>query len=426
MKRKPSLYTSVIRLEAGYYIIYNSLSDKYIVTRSSNMLDLNDIGELRSDSKLYKQLCDIGALVEDNSLEERSVLNRYGSIVNDDTELRIFVNPTLNCNFRCWYCYEQHDGMKIMSFAVLESIYKLINKKVDSMGDIKALSLSFFGGEPLLGYEQVVKPLIQFCQTMCNKKGIDLSVHFTTNGYLLDAEKIIFLTEYNASFQITLDGDCDTHNKIRYTSKGGSYHKIIANIKQLANAGLNVILRINYTTDSINKSLGIADDLKSVPDTDKRHIRIDLQRVWQDRDGDNDYLDEMIDKITGRFNAIGYNVSNHYLRNNYENPCYADYRNQLLVNYNGDIFKCTARDFVCSSKLGYLNMDGDIIWNDRQLCSKKHPKSDCSKCRIFPICGGGCFQRNIENQSNSQCVNGYTDEYINDWILKRFQYLYVK
>ena len=61
--------------------------------------------------------------------------------------------------------------------------------------------------------------------------------------------------------------------------------------------------------------------------------------------------------------------------------------------------------------------------NDRKRSLLKKPI--CRKCRIAPLCGGGCAQLRIESTSD-QCTYGYTDEDIDDLILSRFENLYIK
>lgn len=36
----------------------------------------------------------------------------------------------------------------------------------------------------------------------------------------------------------------------------------------------------------------------------------------------------------------------------------------MLVNFNGDLFKCTARDFSNTAPLGKLLPDGTAVWNE--------------------------------------------------------------
>ena len=49
-------------------------------------------------------------------------------------------------------------------------------------------------------------------------------------------------------------------------------------------------------------------------------------------------------------------------------------------------------------------------------------KEVCHDCRIAPVCGGGCAQKAMELYDTTDCVFGYTEEGINDFVLDRFEY----
>ena len=36
-------------------------------------------------------------------------------------------------------------------------------------------------------------------------------------------------------------------------------------------------------------------------------------------------------------------------------------KNEAIINYNGNIYKCTATDFDKTERYGFLNEDGNII-----------------------------------------------------------------
>ena len=81
-------------------------------------------------------------------------------------------------------------------------------------------------------------------------------------------------------------------------------------------------------------------------------------------------------------------------------PCYADRANSVIVNYNGDVYKCTACDFAKTKREGKLNEDGTI----HALYSNK----TCQECIIFPICDV-CSQKRLEAIS-TECLHMYTEK----------------
>jgi uncharacterized protein len=154
----------------------------------------------------------------------------------------------MNCNFKCWYCYETHIKNSKLSEQVLSNIKQFITQT--AVAPLKHFTLSFFGGEPLLYFKKDVIPIIEHFTNECKQKDIDFNISFTTNGYLINQEFITFFKERNLScfFQITFDGYKEQHDKVRFIHDNkGSYETIIYNIKMLVNNGFRVRLRINYT-----------------------------------------------------------------------------------------------------------------------------------------------------------------------------------
>lgn len=98
------------------------------------------------------------------------------------------------------------------------------------------------------------------------------------------------------------------------------------------------------------------------------------------------------------------------------NSCYADKRNSATINYNGDIYKCTARDFTKANRAGYINEEGELVWENDYLTKRmdvKFKNKPCLTCKIMPLCNGGCSQHALESliQGKEYCVfNGDENE----------------
>lgn len=252
---KYSRYNSILKVDENHHILYSAMSDQFIILKQSAYQDIfaydaNSLAE--HNKKLYSQMLSVKGIVDDLCDEKQLVLNKIKRTDNDDTAYHLHINPTVDCNFRCWYCYEEHVKGSKMTPEVLVSVKKLISNILNNQINLKTFNLSFFGGEPLMYFNVIAKPLIEHVNTLCLPKDIKVNLHFTSNGFLLNNTIIDFLRDKNVCFQITLDGGKNTHDSTRYTKKGlGSYDVIIRNIKRLVEANSYVILRINYTSSNI-------------------------------------------------------------------------------------------------------------------------------------------------------------------------------
>ena len=105
--------------------------------------------------------------------------------------------------------------------------------------------------------------------------------------------------------------------------------------------------------------------------------------------------------------------------------CYADKENHVVVNYNGDLFSCTARDFATEDSEGVLTEDGSLKWNDKRSLrlSVRYGNQYCRSCSIFPLCHGGCSQNKLEYNETSGCMRKYTEKEKIDLIENRIDFL---
>ncbi len=362
-----------------------------------------DADKLRSDNyQLYCRLYSNGFIVETNLNEYDQILNIRKIVDSNDSELFLMINPTMDCNFSCWYCYETKVRNSKMSADVIKKLQAFISNTLNENKTIKKLSLSFFGGEPFLCFNDVIKPLLIYAVKNCS-----VNLSFTTNASLIDDDILSFFYDNRLSpqFQITLDGWSNTHNKVRFSNcLKDSYSLILSNIKKINEKKFNVRVRINYTANIIKDLHKIINDFEKL-DIDKKYILFDFQRVWQDEK--NDGVDTKVHSIMELFRVKGYMVSNKYSLNNLYDSCYADKYNSYVINYNGDIYKCTARDFTQNSREGYLSDNGNLVFENDSLNSRmksKFKNSLCKVCKYFPVCLGGCSQQAIENYGNDYCI----------------------
>lgn len=84
----------------------------------------------------------------------------------------------------------------------------LFLKKIAQDPQLKFFQLSFFGGEPLLYYSDVVLPIAEYASKIFRKSNKSFFLDLTTNGYLFNEERLKELRSLGlSSCQITLDGE---------------------------------------------------------------------------------------------------------------------------------------------------------------------------------------------------------------------------
>ncbi len=356
----------------------------------------------------YDYLLDQEYLVDD-SCDEVGNVKALSKIVDENPKTFLLtINPTMNCNFKCWYCYETHIKQSKLKQDMINRINTFVAKTA-SIQNLESFSLSFFGGEPLLYFKKDVVPLIDFFTDKCIEKNLAFDLSFTTNGYLVNQEFVDYFDNKNikCALQITLDGYKEEHDLVRYVSANkGSYEEIIKNIRLLITNKFFVRLRINYTDKNIHNMSKIANEFLDIPQEIRdNYLLFDYHRVWQDHKLDDTSL--ILDENMNTMREQGFNATGGYSPNNVKESCYADKRNSAVINYNGDLYKCTARDFNKESRAGYINEEGELIWENDYLEKRmdvKFKNKPCLSCRIMPLCNGGCSQHALEKAGEDYCV----------------------
>lgn len=373
----------------------------------------------------YEYLCNNGFIVEQQIDETELIIGRW---VKEDTEsknLNITVNPTMNCNLKCWYCYEKHRRSSYMKPNTIHALVEYLKKQIHEK-KYQQINLSFFGGEPLLYFQQTVRPFLDELEKIKSNE-VKFSIHFTTNATLLTPEIFDYLRPWKPDFQITLDGDEFIHNLVKKLGSGkrSAYQIVISRIKMIAEHHQHVLIRLNYTAKTLERFINILDDLKSIPDEEKQHCNISFHRIWQDNKIPNFELRESLQKIEDAFRKEHFFVDSQTSR--VIDRCYADKENSIVINYDGAVYKCTARDFNAKNREGQLLSDGGVEWNarheQRQLI--RYGNDTCKACILFAICHGGCSQTKLETEvQEGGCLKGFTNEDKIDYIRKRIEDLY--
>ncbi|MDR3059717.1 MAG: radical SAM protein, partial [Prevotella sp.] len=180
---KASKYNIYIE-NADKYYIYNQITqalsecDEEFFNTLKNNLPLSDLDS--ADKEVLKNshfICD-KELLEENIILCKNRIQRYGNRV-----ARITIMPTLDCNFKCWYCYESHTQSK-MNEKTTQSVI-LFAKKIIEQNKLSCFSLDWFGGEPLLYFNELVYPISKEIKNLCEQANVSFVHTITTNGYLI-------------------------------------------------------------------------------------------------------------------------------------------------------------------------------------------------------------------------------------------------
>lgn len=413
-------YNYIKKENNNNYLLFNSSTNNYMFMVeeikeliNDNMYSVNKIESIHPD--LYFFLKKKMFIVDEHFDEVKAAIIQIKKERNLSDRFEIIINSTLDCNLRCWYCYESRQKKSHVNDNTLRSIMCLIKNKVESQ-ELKIIDISFFGGEPLLEFNRVIWPIIEYTKKICAENRKEFHFAIITNGVLLTRKIVdkLYENDIRCFFQIPFDGNEEYHNKIKKFSNGkGTFDKTIINVMYALSQGFRIIIRCNYTSESLNSF----DELISIftefagECIDYGLLTFDYHKVWQAKG--NEGMQNVVDKYKDRTNFL----------NNSFYQCYADRENSVAINYNGDIYNCTANDFIPDYREGYLNEDGKIIYNEKHKKRMESRFSDknCLDCMVFPICYI-CTQKRIQYQDKSyQCLRFLSEEEKERLLLKRIE-----
>lgn len=137
-----------------------------------------------------------------------------------------FLFLTNDCNLRCSYCYAVKNPV-IMSEDILAQLKIFLTQMEDLRAGKHTSQLHFFGGEPTVKWDILEKFVREFTDTYEKLYGVLPKWSMTTNGTLLNEERLQFMQKYGIVPLLSLDGRKETHNTHRKFIDGrGSFDSI--------------------------------------------------------------------------------------------------------------------------------------------------------------------------------------------------------
>jgi uncharacterized protein len=314
---------------------------------------------------------DISGLTNNLASESRNTFEAElaSSFLNES--LHLIVLPTEQCNFRCTYCYEDF-SIGRMSSEVIQGVKRLIDRRLPSL---KSLSVSWFGGEPLLGRAIVEDISEHIVRVATDRPELHYEADMTTNGYLLDIPAVERLVGIGIRmFQISLDGPEALHDRTRVRANGqGSFHQIWRNLLSIRNgtANANVLLRIHLTPDNLPFMPDFLTEIRETFLSDRRFqvLLKPVERLGGPNDNTMGIVPEQARAhLLAELEAIVLMGAKHTSSLFSAPPvCYASRPNSLMIRANGLIGKCTVALTEPANIIGRLLPDGSMKINNAAL-----------------------------------------------------------
>jgi len=388
-----TMYGSTLRFDGNVAVDVESL--------------LNQPGRLTNIEGLRETLIREKFLIDESVNELQILQERRRRGIEDSNRYDVVIMQTQDCNFRCRYCYEKHKPSlmdKETATAVLGWLESIVPK-------VKVLYFSFFGGEPLLAKKSMLA-LSRQISHLCKKSETVLLGNVTTNGYLLDTNTARQLIANGFdNFQITIDGPPEHHDTLRPLKSGkGSFKQVFQNTLNLLQElkEKSVTLRTNFNGDNISS---VPQLYEMIPGQYRSRIRVSLEPIFRSGEvnADHDLTETEIGEIMTRIyhgaQSMGFQVPDGTSGVGKLTYCFAERKQQAVVNYNADVFKCSTCDFESRNRVGFINKEGRFITERKYYdwIEGDFPQG-CQQCKFLPLCMGGCRMRYLnEGKPGNSC-----------------------
>ncbi|HOA18860.1 MAG TPA: thioether cross-link-forming SCIFF peptide maturase [Sedimentibacter sp.] len=360
----------------------------------------NEYGE----STVREALSEIQYLIDNKMLytEDIKYVNTIKPVIK-----AMCLNMTHDCNLRCEYCFASqgtYNGEK--AFLSFETGKKAFDYLVKNSGNRKNLEVDFFGGEPLMNFD-VIKKLVDYGRSLEKEYNKHFRFTVTTNGVLLDEEKMDYINENMDNVVLSIDGRKETNDRMRKTiNKKGSYDLIVDNYKRFISkrGSKDYFARGTYTSNNLDfsedvkhmRELGF-DKISVEPVVAKDEEKYALKKehvdiLKKEYEKLAEYYIESYKSKDRRFQFFHFNIELE------GGPCI--YKRSIgcgagteyvAVTPSGDLYPC--HQFVGNEEFIIGNVEEGIT--NRALADKfknvsVNDKPACRDCWAKYFCSGGC------------------------------------
>ncbi len=311
-----------------------------------------------------------------------------------------------DCNLRCKYCFAGTGSFcGERSMMPVEVGKKAIDFVIEKSGDRKNIEVDFFGGEPLMNFD-VVKELTAYANEQGEKHGKVFRLTITTNGVLLDDEKLEFINENMSNLVLSVDGRKEVHDFMRPAVNGkGSYDVIMPKITKAAESRNqdNYYVRGTFT----RHNLDFSNDVLDLANLGFKQISV--EPVVGGKETDYALREEDLPTIFDQYEKLAIEYAKrgktedwfnffHFMIDLDQGPCVIKRMSgcgagceYVAVTPEGDIYPC--HQFVGNKDFCIGNVMDGTYDNEKTTAfanTNVYTKEKCKQCWAKFYCSGGC------------------------------------
>ncbi len=317
-----------------------------------------------------------------------------------------------DCNMRCSYCFASTGdfgkGRKLMPAEVGK---KSVDFLIEHSGARRNLEVDFFGGEPLMNFD-VVKQIVEYARSLEKQHNKLFRFTITTNGLLLDDDKIDYINKEMYNVVLSIDGRREVNDRVRKCVNGaGSYDIIVPKFRKLVEKRGDGQYYVRGTFTKFNEDF--ANDVLEL----KRlgFEQISVEPVVSDLANDYAITEKELPHVFAEYERLatllldlkakkeGVNFF-HFMIDLEQGPCAIKRlrgcgcgNEYVAVTPDGDIYPCHQFVGMEEWKMGSV-MDNSINADKKNDFARAniYGKQECRECWAKFYCSGGCNANNVQ------------------------------
>lgn len=309
------------------------------------------------------------------------------------------------CNLRCRYCYADGGSYGAPAQRMAATTLKRALERLLPMAGPR-LTLSFFGGEPLLNLP-LLEAAVLLGRRLEEATGVELRFALTTNGTLLEGRALEFVTRHVDFLAVSLDGEAAVTDQARRFRRGGdSVHaSVTAGLARLRAAGVPFGLRATVTPESAPWLAESAEHLAGLGPVSLRLVPDFGATPWPEpalaalvAGFDTLHREALARALAGHAPLGGealYPLLAHRVRGAVrDRPCAAG-EAVVAVAADGAVYPCDHFVGNAAFRMGSVH-DGDFPGPDftrvraRLAANTVATRPACRECGVSHLCGGEC------------------------------------
>ena len=394
--------------EGNYY--FNTLSGAIVSLdkETEEYINKTPLDNYIEEQPWFEYLSNKGFIVPENLNEYERIQSYKDELLHSPHSQRasFVIALTTACNYQCTYCYEEGCEKIQMSSVTAQNVARFIEEKCSANLLLKEITVTWFGGEPLLNMEAIQTigdELLKFCDS----KGYGFSTNIITNGYLLSEKTLDDLLIYNLkSIQITFDGTKEFYDRYKKPVDAKAYDIVFDNVIR-ASHRCHVVIRLNCLKDNYSSVKDLCREFVG-SDANIKNMSFSLARVIDANDpnciSNEEYSDYRRDFIEFLADLKLEFMVKKFLPSPHAIPCGLMQKTNYVIDSSGLLYKC--EHFVGKPSFSIGNVvEGELYPSIKRKFIETPMYEKCSTCPIYPVCRGGCSQKRFAGESSVSCDN---------------------